>query len=367
MYTSYSIEKIASSNRHEALAAAAERRTARAFRATAAGRTAAGVTRHRHHPDPAPAPLVRHRHCGPMTRSVAVHALAPALVPCHDPVVAAARLIGRDEDVAILRDAVVSARGGAPRCVLVTGEAGIGKSRLVREALTGIDDALVVTGHGADMATGEIPFGVLADTLRDLAHQAGPDALTAAEREALAPLLPGSVPSGHVERVQILSAFVDLLQRLCTDRLLVWVVEDLHWADAATRDLVNLAVRTLRGGLVVVATVRTDDPERPPRTRRPRSRRTSAGWHALPGTTVLPLGRLTPDEVRAQLLGLVGIDPAAGGRGRIGRSATACPSWWRSWRRPRADRRARPRRASPPVDSPDSPGGASPRRCRRCR
>ena len=68
----------------------------------------------------------------------------------------------------------MSARTGEPRCVLVTGEAGIGKSRLVREALAGIDDALVVTGHGADMSTGEIPFGVLADTLRDLVHRSAP-------------------------------------------------------------------------------------------------------------------------------------------------------------------------------------------------
>ena len=175
MYTSYSIEKIASSNRHEALAAAEERRTARAFRATAAGRAAAGVARHRHHPDPPPAPLVRRRRRWTVSspRAVVLGPVAPRASACHDPVVAAARLIGRDEDVAILRDAVVSARGGDPRCVLVTGEAGIGKSRLVREALTGIDDALVVTGHGADMATGEIPFGVLADTLRDLLHHAG--------------------------------------------------------------------------------------------------------------------------------------------------------------------------------------------------
>ncbi|MFC7361247.1 helix-turn-helix transcriptional regulator [Nocardioides astragali] len=228
---------------------------------------------------------------------------------------APARLIGRDDDVAILRDAIVSARAEEPRCLLVTGEAGIGKSRLVREALTGMDDTLVVTGHGADMSTGEIPFGVLADTLRDLLHRRGADALTAAERTALAPLLPGSVPSGHVERVQVLSAFVDLLQRLCAEQLVVWVVEDLHWADSATRDLVNLAVRTLRGRLLVVATVRTDDPER---TAADEVALTSyvAGLARLPRTTVVPLTRLTPEEVRAQLLELVGsgLSPAVATR-----------------------------------------------------
>jgi DNA-binding CsgD family transcriptional regulator len=250
--------------------------------------------------------------------------VAPPPASCHDPVVASARLIGRDEDVATIRDAVMSARTGEPRCVLVTGEAGIGKSRLVREALAGIDDALVVTGHGADMSTGEIPFGVLADSLRDLVHGSGVDALTPAEREALAPLLPGSVPAGHVERVQVLSAFLDLLQRLSSQRLLVWLVEDLHWADSATRDLVNLAVRTLRGRLLVVATVRTEDPER---AADQEAALTSyvAGLARLPVTTVLPLGRLTSREVRAQLVDLVGSTLPPGVAARIEQLSDGVP------------------------------------------
>ena len=236
--------------------------------------------------------------------AVAIEPVAPRAGACHDSGVAPARLIGRDDDVAVLRDAIVSARAAEPRCVLVTGEAGIGKSRLVHEALGHTDDALVVTGHGADMSTGEIPFGVLADTLRDLLHQFGVDTLSPAEQRSLAPLLPGSVPSGHVERVQVLSAFVDLLQRLCAHQLVVWVVEDLHWADSATRDLVNLAVRTLRGRFLVVATVRTDDPER---TAADEVALTSyvAGLARLPATSVLALGRLSPQEVRAQLVDLV--------------------------------------------------------------
>lgn len=242
--------------------------------------------------------------------------VARGAAACHDPVVAPAPLIGRDEDVARLRDAVVSARAAEPQCVLVTGEAGIGKSRLVREALAGIDDALVVTGHGADMATGEIPFGVLADTLRDLLHGAGTDVLTSTERASLAPLLPGSVPSGHIERVQVLSAVLDVLERLSTERLLVWVVEDLHWADTATRDLLNLAVRTLRGRLLVIATVRTDDHDRPADAE---AALTSyvAGLARLPGTTMVPLSRLNPDEVRLQLRGLLGPGLAAGTASRI--------------------------------------------------
>ena len=250
--------------------------------------------------------------------------VASQAAACHDPVVATARLIGRDEDVATIREAVVSARAGDARCLLVIGEAGIGKSRLVREALDGLDDALVVTGHGADMATGEIPFGVLADTLRDLVHGHGPDVLTPVEREALAPLLPGLVPAGHVERVQVLSAFGDLLQRLCADRLVVWLVEDLHWADTATRDVVNLAVRTLRGRLLLMATVRTEDPERSPADEATLAAYV-AGLARIPGTTVVRLGRLSPDQVRAQLLALVGASLPPGVATRIEQLSDGVP------------------------------------------
>ena len=223
-----------------------------------------------------------------MTRSVAVHALAPALVPCHDPLVASARLIGRDEDLAILRDALVSARAGRPRCVLVTGEAGIGKSRLVSEALAGLDDALVVTGHGADMTTGEIPFGVLADTLRDLTHAAGRDAAHRRERTPWHRCCPGRCRPGHVERVQILSAFLDLLERLCTDRLLVWVVEDLHWADGChPRPGEPRGADPARAGCWWWRRCGRDDPDRAAE-QEPLSRRTSRGWRALPGSTLLP-------------------------------------------------------------------------------
>lgn len=223
--------------------------------------------------------------------------------------VGSTRLIGRDTQLAALRDAFVSAAEGGTHCVLVTGEAGIGKTRLVSEALAGLEGAVVVTGRAVDMSTGEIPFGVLADTLRDLIHVGGHGSLTTADHDALAPLLPGAPPSARVERLQLLSSFVDLLERLATDRFLVWVVEDLHWADSATRDLVNLAARTIRGSFLLIATVRTDDPDRS-RADDTALRSYVAELARTPGCVVLPLGRLTADEVRLQLLALLGSSPA---------------------------------------------------------
>lgn len=234
------------------------------------------------------------------------------------------RLVGREAELDRIAGAVVTARGGTSRCLLVTGEAGIGKSRLVTEAVGSLSEALVLTGHAADMTTGEIPFGVVADTLRDLARVAGVDVLLPAEREALAPLLPGAAPRLQVERVQLLSTFLDLLERLAREQLVVWVVEDLHWADSATRDLVGLAARTLPAGLLIVATVRTDDPERTPAAE---ATLTSyvAGLARTPGCDVLPLSRLGTDAVQRQLRDLLGSHPSAEVASRVERLSDGIP------------------------------------------
>lgn len=233
-------------------------------------------------------------------------------------------LVGREAELQQVAEAVVSARGGTSRCLLVTGEAGIGKSRLVAEALADLDDALVLTGHAVHMSTGEIPFGVVADTLRDLVRVAGADVLLPVEREALAPLLPGAAPRVAVERVQLLSTFLDLLERLASARLVVWVVEDLHWADSATRDLVSLAARTLPSGLLLVATVRTDDPER---SAAAEAALTSyvAGLARTPGCEVLPVSRLSPTAVQQQLRELLGSTPAADVATRVERLSDGIP------------------------------------------
>lgn len=234
------------------------------------------------------------------------------------------RLIGRDRPLALLREALVSAATGEARGVVVTGEAGIGKSRLLAEALAGLDGVRVLTGQAVDMATGEIPFGVLAATLRDLTRSAGLNVLTDAERVALAPLLPGSSPSSAADRVQLLSAVIDLLERLMAEQPLVWVVEDLHWADSATRDLVTLSLRTIRGPFAVVATVRTDDPDRPSEQDATLTSYVAA-LARIPGAFVLPLSRLTAEQVHEQLGALLGTGLPPGAAARIEQLSDGVP------------------------------------------
>jgi DNA-binding CsgD family transcriptional regulator len=218
-------------------------------------------------------------------------------------------MVGRDAELRALEATAVRARQGEVALVLVTGEAGIGKSRLVSEFVAGLGDALSVVSHGVAMSTGEIPFGLLADLLKNLLR-ADPTVLTDDEREALGPLLPGPARGG--DRITMLSAALDLLERLSSDRLLVWVVDDLHWADAASRDLLGVALRTGPGHrLLVVATVRTDDPSRSSEEERAVAREV-AQLAQLPVAETLPLGPLGLADVRRQLTGMdVSVDAVA--------------------------------------------------------
>lgn len=212
-------------------------------------------------------------------------------------------MVGRDEEISRLLVAADLARSGEPVLALVTGEAGIGKSRLVRELTDRLDDALVLVGHGVDLSTGDLPFGVVADTLRDLHRKRGADVLTPDERVALAPLLPGSLVEGS-DRARLMSGVLALLERLAAEELVCWVVEDLHWADAATRDLISILARNPTGRLLLVGTVRTDDPAAPAE----RTAELTAyvdGLVRLLATEVVRLGRLGADDVRRQLAALV--------------------------------------------------------------
>src|SRR6478609_10220449 len=92
-------------------------------------------------------------------------------------------MVGRERELAELLEAARAADGGEVTLALVTGEAGIGKSRLIDEMRAQVDGiALVAVGHGMELETGELPFGVLAETVRHLAAQISLDELGDASR-----------------------------------------------------------------------------------------------------------------------------------------------------------------------------------------
>ncbi|MDX1659229.1 MAG: AAA family ATPase [Nitriliruptorales bacterium] len=178
-------------------------------------------------------------------------------------------LVGREDELARLESAWKAASQGQPSLVLIGGDAGVGKTRLT--------DALVEHVHGSsgrvlvggciDLGEGSLPFAPLVEALRSLARSedaaALPELLGSARRDLarLAPALGGSSqgderPSSTV----VLQATVDALGRLGRATSVLFVVEDIHWADRSTLDLLGYLARTLHTEpVLVVATYRTDE------------------------------------------------------------------------------------------------------------
>ncbi len=178
-----------------------------------------------------------------------------------------ATTFGRDAELGQLLALADKARAGEAVSVLVHGEAGVGKTRLVTDLVASLrdQDALVFVGHGVHLAEGEVPFGVLAESLRDLVRTVHVDRVRDAigpDAEQLAPLVPALRSSirGEPDRARVISTAADLVETLAERRLVCWVVEDLQWTDAATRDAFTYLDRFLTAvRLLLVATWRDEE------------------------------------------------------------------------------------------------------------
>lgn len=175
--------------------------------------------------------------------------------------------VGRAFELSVLRAAWTSASSEGPRWVFVGGEAGIGKTRLVAEFAREVsaEGAPVVVGNCPPVAPGLVPFAPIAAVLREL----GPSATAGLARghaEAIARLIEADLPAGpsrmpgEADRAALLGAVRGVLERHCDDKPLLVVFEDLHWADASTREvLAFLASQPPRGPVMFVATYRDDE------------------------------------------------------------------------------------------------------------
>ncbi len=180
-------------------------------------------------------------------------------------------MVGRDDELARLLEAFDRAAAGEAQVALVTGEAGIGKTRLVREFVSRLpEDTLVAFGHAVPMSGEAIPYGVAADLLRSLVREVETKRVTDILGDrivALAPLVPrlGDGTERPIDRLALFAATQDLLADLGSEREVVLVVEDGHWIDDGSLDLLAFWARTLiRGRLMFVTTMRGTDltPER---------------------------------------------------------------------------------------------------------
>jgi predicted ATPase len=187
--------------------------------------------------------------------------------------VACPTFVGRVEELRLLEAARVRAASSEPAVVLVGGEAGMGKTRLVAELTSRWRSAgmRVLAGGCLPVGDGTLPYAPIVEALRALPADLG----VAAVRELAGPswpelarLLPAlgepvAGPSGEAAQTRLFELLLGLLGRLGGQTSLLLVVEDLHWADRSTRDLLAFLARNLhRERVLLVVTYRSDETRR---------------------------------------------------------------------------------------------------------
>ncbi len=176
-------------------------------------------------------------------------------------------LVGREAEVAALASAWGEAESGVPVVVLVGGEAGIGKTALLNRFTAGLPDGvLVLRGQCVDLGGQGLAYAPLVGVLSDLVRQAGRESvirLAGAWRADVARLVPDLGPAAtdaEAGRSRLFQGVVSLLEQAASRQPVVLVVEDLHWADESTLELLRFAVRTLRDGrLMLAGSYRSDE------------------------------------------------------------------------------------------------------------
>ncbi len=163
----------------------------------------------------------------------------PTLHPGRHP----AGLVGRESPLAMLRGALAAASAGRPRMVALTGEPGIGKTRLAEE-VAGVAEragAAVAWGICAE-APGVPPYWPWRQAL-DALLERGAEDVPAAARAGVAPLLgtaePGDDGNPDAARFRLFEAVVMLLRTFAVRRPVVVVLDDIHWADRSSLRLLE--------------------------------------------------------------------------------------------------------------------------------
>ena len=239
------------------------------------------------------------------------------------PRVSSPNFVGRADQLERLGMALTHAAGGQPSVRLVSGEAGIGKTRLVGEFLVHAraTGATVLVGDCVQLGGTGLSYAPIVGALRPVIRSATPeriDELVGHGRHELAALFPdlGPPPRGVGRReasqdasaaqARLFEIVFGMLRRLADEAPLVVVLEDIHWADASTRDLVRFVVRNLTDErLLIVATYRSDELHR----RHP-LRPFLAELQRLEHVGGVELAAFGASELEDQLRGIMGEPPA---------------------------------------------------------
>jgi ATP/maltotriose-dependent transcriptional regulator MalT len=177
---------------------------------------------------------------------------------------AAEQLVGRPTELDAFDQILVELERGRPAAVALVGEPGIGKSRLLAELANRADARghLVLSGCASELER-DLPFWVFVDALDEYAEGLDPDRLEQLDDNAHAELshvLPAlsALDSGGVavlqdERYRTHRAVRDLLEMLAAAKPLVLILDDLHWADSGSIELLGALLRRLPSAPVLLA------------------------------------------------------------------------------------------------------------------
>jgi DNA-binding CsgD family transcriptional regulator/tetratricopeptide (TPR) repeat protein len=209
-------------------------------------------------------------------------------------------LVGRSEELATLLGALDAAADGRAAAVVVGGDAGVGKTRLLSELN---DIALsrglcTIIGHCVDLGDAPPPYLPFSEAFARLnADEPELMATLTAAHPAIGRLLPGRGAhdaDDRIDRGELFASVLAALADLAAARPIVIFIEDVHWADQATRDLLGFLFTRLRTErLALIVSYRSDDLHR-----RHALRPTLAEWARLPIVERLQIEPLDTDDVR---------------------------------------------------------------------
>jgi ATP/maltotriose-dependent transcriptional regulator MalT len=174
------------------------------------------------------------------------------------------RLVGRFEELVSLEHALVGLEGGHPSTLAILGEPGIGKTRLLRElADRGEQRGYLVLAGSASEPERDLPFSPFVHALDEYLESLDPQRLSTLDDDVqaeLAHVFPSLTPLAkrhkvalQHERYRSHRAVRVLLEQLAEPKALVLVLDDLHWADSASVELVGALLRRPPAAAVLIA------------------------------------------------------------------------------------------------------------------
>jgi DNA-binding CsgD family transcriptional regulator len=226
--------------------------------------------------------------------------------------------IGRRDELAAIGEAQCDASAGSSVAVVVAGEAGVGKTRFLTESqqLAIAGGMAVASGRCVELSQEGVSYAPLVGVLRSLTRALDADQLDVVlghARRELARLLPELDPSASADAAapgqaaRLFELVLGVLERAAARQPLMVIIEDLHWADRATLDLVSFLVAELRDApLLLVLTYRSDEMHRSHPLRAVLS-----GWNRARQVRQIELAPLTRAEVASLLTAILGEEPGA--------------------------------------------------------